>query len=438
MKSVPQPEHWSKDFVEHLRTVHFALLTVSLGLILLLSSKPYDVQKAQIQLEEILLLKSWWAPNGLTLPGRLPFGLLEMQYTAADPVPNQSRDDSTSKPLPVTDTFEAALDLGTEKKNITFVLPQVNWYWCRQFKGSSPAIFFDDPEAPREFPNRMRDLPQWWKRLDNNYSVYRVVEVLPIGAAAYLLPHTGSREGTVTISELNSGHAGNDRVQLSLTPSCQHTDSFLSALDGRGHAFIFRIHLLLEQRMSQSALNDRFMDLTPGPFEKTFSNLVKATRGREDLDLGLLLNKISEEAAKGPEVFEAFGLKFPAEQVSVWGGVVLMGVQLYLFLYLKKLSNKLEPDAAGWDMPWIAMDQSRWAQLVVLLTFVVLPIAAAVLAFEQVIGLQLPDIRGHWTGAWLELFKALCVLSASVALSIFSWIFRPRLREPVTPWQLFE
>jgi hypothetical protein len=53
--STPQssPEHWSKDFVEHLRTVHFTLLTVSVGLIILLSSKSYDSKKAAEQVNEI-------------------------------------------------------------------------------------------------------------------------------------------------------------------------------------------------------------------------------------------------------------------------------------------------------------------------------------------------------------------------------------------------
>lgn len=52
------PAHWSKDFVEHLRTVHFALIAVSAGLILLvLSSKEYNAVSALVQVEEITELK---------------------------------------------------------------------------------------------------------------------------------------------------------------------------------------------------------------------------------------------------------------------------------------------------------------------------------------------------------------------------------------------
>ena len=50
MKSA-SPEHWSKDYVEHLRTVHFSLVTVAVALILLLSSKTYDARAAAEQMD---------------------------------------------------------------------------------------------------------------------------------------------------------------------------------------------------------------------------------------------------------------------------------------------------------------------------------------------------------------------------------------------------
>src|SRR5258708_11509551 len=52
--SRPIPEHWSKDYVEHLRTVHFTLLTVSAGLLLVLLSKSYDAQLAASQLADVM------------------------------------------------------------------------------------------------------------------------------------------------------------------------------------------------------------------------------------------------------------------------------------------------------------------------------------------------------------------------------------------------
>lgn len=61
------PAHWSKDFAEHLRTVHFALVAISAGLILLVvSSRQYDPSKALNQIQSILDLKDRWTFESFT------------------------------------------------------------------------------------------------------------------------------------------------------------------------------------------------------------------------------------------------------------------------------------------------------------------------------------------------------------------------------------
>jgi hypothetical protein len=58
------PAHWSKDFVEHLRTVHFTLIGVATALILIvLSAKPYDPTVALRQIHQIIELKKLWSPR---------------------------------------------------------------------------------------------------------------------------------------------------------------------------------------------------------------------------------------------------------------------------------------------------------------------------------------------------------------------------------------
>lgn len=53
--------HWSKDYVEHIRTVHFALVAVCLGLIGLVQfEKPKDVTTARSQFEKIRNLVDHW------------------------------------------------------------------------------------------------------------------------------------------------------------------------------------------------------------------------------------------------------------------------------------------------------------------------------------------------------------------------------------------
>src|SRR4029077_12177440 len=57
----------SKDFVEHLRTIHFTLLLVCLALIVIgLSSGSYVIRKANDQLTQIMEAKDVWDNSWLS------------------------------------------------------------------------------------------------------------------------------------------------------------------------------------------------------------------------------------------------------------------------------------------------------------------------------------------------------------------------------------
>ena len=203
--------------------------------------------------------------------------------------------------------------------------------------------------------------------------------------------------------------------------------------DYLGNAVSFEGTIIVEQVVRKQILQ--------GQFASTFPDLALAAAGREDLDLRILAPQIYADAAKGDEAFEAFGMKFPSDQITRWGLVVLICVQLYLFLYLKQLYNKLQPDDPGWDAPWIVMDQSLLARAIVFLSVVVLPIIAADVVMAQAYkqyAVQHGDragLRMLWTPKADLIYLGFAV---SVALSFLSWEYRPRLVEPRAPLQLFE
>jgi hypothetical protein len=61
---VSTPSQWSKDFVEHLRTVHFTLIGISTALIVLVfSARLYNPEIALRQIHQILELKRIWSPE---------------------------------------------------------------------------------------------------------------------------------------------------------------------------------------------------------------------------------------------------------------------------------------------------------------------------------------------------------------------------------------
>jgi hypothetical protein len=58
------PAHWSKDFVEHLRTVHLTIIVTAVALIIIaLTTKPYNTAVASNELQKIYELKSAWSPD---------------------------------------------------------------------------------------------------------------------------------------------------------------------------------------------------------------------------------------------------------------------------------------------------------------------------------------------------------------------------------------
>lgn len=60
------PAHWSKDFVEHLRTVHFTLMAVCIGLLVLaFFPSQTEIQVAHDQASEILEVVNTWGRSFL-------------------------------------------------------------------------------------------------------------------------------------------------------------------------------------------------------------------------------------------------------------------------------------------------------------------------------------------------------------------------------------
>jgi hypothetical protein len=202
---------------------------------------------------------------------------------------------------------------------------------------------------------------------------------------------------------------------------------------------------LLSQRADREKLSvapvDEVRFYRGYPFVESFPDLSRATIGRSEEDIDTLAHQIFAEASKSAEAFEALGIKFPAEQVTRWGMVILISVQLYLFMYLRRLSNKLRPDDAGWDAPWIAMDPSLMARLILFITIVLLPIGVAVLLAAQPFFDDF-DPRFGWRYFAAERLRSmgpfrtipvLVVLFASLQLAFRSWAYRPKPKETLKP-----
>jgi hypothetical protein len=416
--------HWSKDFAEHLRYVHFTLMVASVGLILLvLSSKPYNPANALREIEEIIELKKNWSPSWLVDNCKCePHWISMRDYLGVSPfMLNVSK---SATPL------EVAGDLHWKKSGIhpdqtpvraVFVFPENNW----------TQDWHEEPEwSPQlSFPNTLAGFRKWWDALRK---VHNVEVVLSVDTAGWLsfsaeeLPNPNPAEDPGYVQLELAGDTSNkslQRVGLYLYKSGDHF-VYRGVVQRVGRVF-FPVSASYHVELDQGALHtSSFSDWHSGPFERSFSDLAQAASGLEALELQDVQKFVSDDVAKGTQVFKAFGLELPAEQVTYGGIVILLATQVYFLAYLRQLSGKLRIDDPGWDVPWIAMNQSILARLISFVTLVLLP-CAAVFSLGARAMLRLSADHGDR----LLTARALGFIAAfalALVLGALSWKYRPQ------------
>lgn len=414
VKSQSFPEHWSKDFVEHLRTVHFSLVTVSVGLILLLSSRSYDPKKAASEMDQIVRI-------------------------ADKPILAEAKVDKygeNSTEVPYSSWFE-----GDSKWNrFLFHFEGTNVFYCSD-KFSAPHLL-----KLSTSPHSINEFAQLWNFFTAPVSLKSIVKIGRIGHS-YTSQH---QEDTIAVKPWSPPSNEVDANVVDVSYNCDPsngTGAVLKSWQG-DYLFLFNARMV-EVDTRRELLYSKVAEAAFRPFEYHFHDLAEATRGREDLDFGILAPQIYAEAGKGDEQLEAFGIKIPSNEITSWGIIALIGVQLYLLMYLKRLSNKLKPDDPGWDVPWMAMDESRMARTMLFVSLVLLPFAAALFIFS----VPLKGLVGSTSISLASVYNSLRLLPwslrvrdafiglsccLSVWLGLQCWKNRPTVCNPVAPKQLFE
>jgi hypothetical protein len=306
----------------------------------------------------------------------------------------------------------------------------------------------------------------WWNQLeDANYVIYVPTRFSSSGTVNFVVKDVGR----FVIGTLGSDQdTPQTDLQLALDPEADALNSLAAnpkegpAIDSdRDFHFVAELRWptylwipiteMTRYKVTREVIKDRFNTIGKGEFDQAFVDLSRATAGMTDLELADIKEIVHDDAVKGPEVFEIFGMKFPAGQVTFWGIVLLLCVQLYFLTYLRQLSGKLRAEDPGWDVPWIAMDQSSVAQSLFFFTLIPLPLAAlALLAGRRISFILYSSTLGvharlvsqlHSLSRLdkLEIAILIYVFLSSCFLAISRWRYRPRL-DPSLPIQtsLFE
>jgi hypothetical protein len=149
-------------------------------------------------------------------------------------------------------------------------------------------------------------------------------------------------------------------------------------------------------------------------FDDAFPELSSVGAAFEEMDILSAVRILDAESKRQGDVFEALGLKIPADAAVRYGVLLILGVQLYLWIHLHEFGNRPEHEE-GFDVAWIGVYSSRSARVVFLLSLFVLPACAMLL-------LSLRGLSSSTQHTWLPL--TLCFISNAASLTLSFLIFR--------------
>lgn len=146
-----------------------------------------------------------------------------------------------------------------------------------------------------------------------------------------------------------------------------------------------------------------------GEFGKAFSELHRVTAGVTQMPLmdvlAFLKLKAREEQERKGEQLDVFGAKIPADKLGVCGIGLLIGVQGYFLLHIRRLREIVGgcPRIRS-HIVWIGGCRDKWAQMFVVLSALVLPLGILVCLAMKVWNIG---------GAWANTFVCLSVVGSS-------------------------
>jgi hypothetical protein len=421
--------HWSKDYVEHLRAIHLAMLAVCAGLIVLTTLRsPTEVQTAHKQILEVRELLHGFDPSGFEQQCRDQIAAmknlprLEISPADANWVTFRFR----------TRDFQEAL--GNEA-TFPFRLGAPNY--VLHTKGASPdaALTVSSPSSLRDFHSLWNDLGGAYiavaTKLGDTASVFLWGSDLPYRPATIifenrntLLPQPyleGYNAYLFGVTDCHPPKDSNDLnfvtglcysgIPVSVHPSGQFSRDyglkvFLPVVSTENFSFDGQAVLISHARHE--------WDWKHGDFSSSFRQLNDVTRDYDGLDVENIERILASEEKRTGESFEAVGIKFPAENTARWGILVILGLQVYLWLQLRERSSKLSSTDAGWEVAWIGVYPSAYSKFATFLSIVALPVVT-VLA----LGTRVLYLSSFAVAYWIVLIGA---TASTLMLGGLAWL----------------
>lgn len=389
--------HWSKDFVEHLRTVHFTLITVCAGIFILAGSfRSYRPSHALAQLETIMDARENWnfekivtgaerastssqSIRGINLRPGLRINIVE-QVPSYLPKQYDSRAAYESKPPDKLGAFKIWWQLH-QKQRTYFFLNGIRFAGLATVDDSDEHLLGKFKIGDEPYPNPTG-----------------VVQLSPIGVNATIVQDKFDQDELDRVDWVGRWEKYRFRVQASVVRRELTEKNFIGELPAS----------------CSSDAND---------YPTCFPDLADASVDLENVWLDDMKAHLIEQLEKGDTVFEAFGLKVPLSQLTFWGIIIIASIQFYLYLHLMELHSKVKPDDSGWDIAWVGVYESIQSKMLFFISICILPFCAV---FLLVCEAWSPTI--HLKSVALRITAAAALLLSlpmTMCLSWICWKYRP-------------
>lgn len=408
--------HWSVDFVEHVRTVHFALVTVSVALIILVSGSSHTrYSRALTQAQQIMALSDRWTDvqNVLyfaAVRARNTFPLKPYILEISDPRVDRRRIVEihvTPDALNQYQPWKFSSNIKMQGPPQTLAAFRIWWTALHSGQASARVPYFQDSgpvtcTAQNAQGGESESEYRWvFEKETNDFT-----RLLPCKIAGSRAPNT------ISASAVNVGTPFSDD-----TPYVVAKANRIWTYDLSGMPLTSNVHLALNVKfvtvpIDESRLRLIYEDWSVGqPYFVAFEELAEVSKDIDDIDIKGVPTRLLDMRPKDQDL-EVFGLKIPAIGIALWGMVLILATQFYFWLHLHELNRKIDPSSPGWDVAWVGVYQSLSSKVVMVASACMLPVISL-----GILARRIPeDLHSRFTGRLMAIAGfVLGILFASIA-----------------------
>jgi hypothetical protein len=358
----PQDARWSKDHVEHLRTVHFTLLSTSIGLIIFtFCYQPERVHFAMSQLDGIINFSASVTSYPLTYATK------------------QQEDESKG---PLRDSAAVVQDLGTRQRDLTFSSPAGGEITIRFPKGLAiPFAEISHIYPLREFAN-LKEFEVFWNSLDSSSNVLLIDQFDSVE-----ISRPDQREYVRMQSVKEDSVDSRKKVPVIDWIAEEQKNGFVLS----GSLMVNDSETKIQIRCSGSKKSikirrfiARALTVPEGDFKSSFPELSEmVNENARSKPLAEIKKNLEAQPSAQPQTFDAFGMHIPADLVGQFGVFGILVLQWYLFIHINEFRGRIHTDASGWDVAWIGIYTKSAAKATFILTVAGLPPVAVIALIQR-------------------------------------------------------